>query len=224
MPVSAPLHPWEWPQRPWSRVHVDHAGPFCGKMFLIIVDAYSKWIEAQVVSSTTTYTTIEHLRTLFATHGLPEVRVSDNGAAFTSEEFAEFTKKNGIRHVRVAPYHPSSNGLTERAVKTFKEGMKKAGNSGSSECRIARLLFQDRITPQSTTGVSPAELLLSRRIRSHLDQLQPNLIDRVNARQQAQKRNHDNHAKLRNLKVGDPVFVRNFNKGPKWLSGTIHDV
>jgi len=67
-------------------------------------------------------------------------------------------------------------------------------------------------------------LLLGRRIRSHLDQLQPNLTDRVNARQQAQKKNHDNHAKLYNLKVGDPVFVRNFNKGPKWLSGTIHDV
>ena len=27
-PPSAPLHPWEWPQRPWVQVHVDYAGPF----------------------------------------------------------------------------------------------------------------------------------------------------------------------------------------------------
>ncbi|XP_065906439.1 uncharacterized protein [Dysidea avara] len=80
------------------------------------------------------------------------------------------------------------------------------------------------MTPHSTTGVSPAELLLGRRIRSHLDQLQPNLTNRVSTRQQAQKKNHDSHAKFRSLQVGDSVFVTNFNNGPKWLSGTIHDV
>ena len=41
-PPKALLHPWEYPQRPWSRIHIDHAGPFLGHLFLIIVDAYSK--------------------------------------------------------------------------------------------------------------------------------------------------------------------------------------
>ena len=27
-PPATPLHPWEWPQAPWSRVHADFAGPF----------------------------------------------------------------------------------------------------------------------------------------------------------------------------------------------------
>ena len=58
----------------------------------------------------------EKLRTTFATHGLPEVLVSDNGSVFTSEDFKVFTRRNGIRHVTSAPYHPSSNGLVERAV------------------------------------------------------------------------------------------------------------
>jgi hypothetical protein len=40
-PEKAPLHPWEYPSRPWERLHLDYAGPFYGKMFLIIVDAYS---------------------------------------------------------------------------------------------------------------------------------------------------------------------------------------
>ena len=44
-PPSAPLHPWEWPKKPWSRVHVDYAGPFLGSMFLVLVDAHSKWMD-----------------------------------------------------------------------------------------------------------------------------------------------------------------------------------
>ena len=41
-PKKAPMHVWEYPSRPWERVHVDFAGPFLGHMFLIVVDAYSK--------------------------------------------------------------------------------------------------------------------------------------------------------------------------------------
>jgi len=42
-PKTAPLHAWEWPARPWQRIHVDFAGPFSGTMFLVVVDAHSKW-------------------------------------------------------------------------------------------------------------------------------------------------------------------------------------
>ena len=91
-PAKAPLHPWEWPNRPWSRIHVDYAGPFLGKMFLITVDAYSKWMEVQLVPTATSHNTIQKLRSIFATHGLPEVLVSDNGTAFTSVEFQDFTQ------------------------------------------------------------------------------------------------------------------------------------
>ena len=65
-PASAPLHPWEWPDTPWSRLHLDFAGPFLGHMYLITVDAHSKWLDVQVMSSITTANTIEKLRTLFA--------------------------------------------------------------------------------------------------------------------------------------------------------------
>ncbi len=40
-PPVAPLHPWEWPAQPWSRIHIDFAGPFKGHMFLVLVDAHS---------------------------------------------------------------------------------------------------------------------------------------------------------------------------------------
>ena len=51
-PDKAPLNPWEWPIRPWSRIHIDHLGPIEGKMILIVIDAHSEWIEAIPVPST----------------------------------------------------------------------------------------------------------------------------------------------------------------------------
>ena len=44
-----PVHFWEWPATPWQRIHVDFAGPFVGRMFLIIVDAHSKWPEVEIM-------------------------------------------------------------------------------------------------------------------------------------------------------------------------------
>ncbi len=41
-PAKAPLHPWFWPAHPWQRLHVDFAGPFLGKTFVVVVDAHSK--------------------------------------------------------------------------------------------------------------------------------------------------------------------------------------
>ena len=118
-PPCSPLHPWEWPGRPWSRVHVDYAGPFMGKMFLLIIDAHSKWMDIHCVNSATSSMTIEKLRTTFASHGLPEIVVTDNGPNFMSSEFKSFLQKNGIRHITSAPYHPLSNGLEESSPDFF---------------------------------------------------------------------------------------------------------
>ena len=219
-PPKAPLHPWEWPTRPWSRLHIDFAGPLHGKMFLLVVDANSKWMEVVICNSATSATTIEKLRTIFATHGLPDMIVSDNGTCFTSQEFQEFVVKNGIKHVRTTPYHPSSNGQVERAVKIFKEGLKKL-TQGTLETQIARFLFQYRITPHTTTGVSPAELLMGRQLRSHLSLLNPDIAARVLSKQQAQKDTHDRKAKERKFTVGDKVWVREFPGGSSWLRGTL---
>ena len=127
-PPPAILHPWEWPTRPWARLHVDYAGPFMGKMFLVVVDAHSKWMNVVTTATATSRVTIKALRSIFSTHGLPELLVSDNGAVFTSEEFKVFLQRNGIRHRVSAPYHPASNGLAERAVQTLKQVLKKHRN------------------------------------------------------------------------------------------------
>ncbi|XP_039465072.1 uncharacterized protein K02A2.6-like [Oreochromis aureus] len=151
-PPTAPLHPWEWPESPWSRIHVDYAGPFLGKMFLIIVDAHSKWMDVYPVKFSTSQVTIEKLRQSFSVFGPPKMLVSDNGTCFTSAEFESFMKQNGIDHVRSAPFHSSSNGLAERAVQTFKEGMKKV-KGDTLQTRLSRFLFSYHITLHATTGL-----------------------------------------------------------------------
>ena len=223
-PAVAPLHPWIWPTAPWKRVHVDFAGPFLDKMFLVIVDAHSKWPEVIPMSSTTAPKTIAALQTLFAKYGLPEQLVSDNGPQFSSEEFAHFTKANGIKHIYSAPYHPSSNGLAERFVQTFKRAMKAGAKDGNPlNVRLAQFLLCYRSTPHATTDLSPSELFLQRKIRTRLDLLKPDVETLVASKQACQKKHHDSHAKYRQLSPGQLVMARDFRSTSKWIPGAIVD-
>jgi hypothetical protein len=156
-PPVAPLQPWAWPSRVFERVHIVFAGPFQGAMFLVAVDAYSKWPQVFVMPSTTVTKTIEALRQMFSMYGLPEHIVSDNGPQFTAEEFAVFTKTNGIRHTRSAPYHPATNGLAERFVQSLKQGLKASLSSGLPLIqRLSHFLLTYRSSVHSTTGVTPS--------------------------------------------------------------------
>ena len=219
-PAVAPLHPWQWPTRPWSRLHIDYAGPMDGKMFLVVIDAHSKWIEVFPTSHATALTTVQHLRQLFAQFGIPDSIVSDNGTQFTAQEFQDFCKSNGIQHIRSSPYHPSSNGLAERAVQVFKQGMKKA-SSGTVSDKVSRLLFHYRITPHTTTGLTPSEMLMGRTLRSRLDLLKPDVQQRVIQKQSKQKLDRDKHSKSRIFSERERVFAKNFGQGEKWLPGKI---
>ena len=151
----APLHPWLWPTKPWQRLHLDFAGPFQGRMYLLVSDAHSKWPEIIKMKGTTANRTIEELRKLFSSYGLPEQVVTDNGLQFSSEEFAIFTKTNGVKHITSSPYHPSTNGAVERLVQTFKKSMRASANDGRSQSqRLASFLLSYRTTAHSTTRVT----------------------------------------------------------------------
>lgn len=175
-------------------------------MILVIIDAHSKWVEAICTHGSTSAVVIEELRTLFAQFGIPETVVTDNGTCFVSTEFENFLSRNGVKHITSAPYHPASNGLAERAVQVVKQGLRK-NTRGSMKSRLAHLLFQYRITPQTTTRVSPSELLLGRRPRSRLDLLRPYTAEQVEKKQSAQKEQHDGRSRERKLDVGTTVFV-----------------
>ena len=174
------------------------------------------------MSSTTSSKTIDILRTLFARYGLPEQVVSDNGPQFTSDEFAQFMKTKGVKHIRTAPYHPSSNGQAERFVQTFKRAM-RAGeiDESSLSTRLSQFLLTYRSTPHATTNSTPSELFLQRKVRTRFDLLKPDIQSIVNKKKARQKEYHDQHSKIRRFSVGQLVMIRDFLSNRKWMSGTI---
>jgi transposase InsO family protein len=106
-PFKATLHSWPPATKPWERIHIDFAGPYLGRHFLIVVDAYSKYPEVILAPNTTSRQTVTMFRKLCAQHGVPETIVSDNGTQFTSHEFREFCKANAVNHILSPPYHPN---------------------------------------------------------------------------------------------------------------------
>ena len=172
--------------------------------------------------TTTSTATIHELRCLFASYGLPEQLVSDNGPQFVSDEFQVFLKSNRVKHIRSAPYHPSSNGLAERFVRTFKTALRAAEYTRLTfHQQLMNFLLSYRTTPHTTTGATPASLFLNRHVRTRLDLLHPSVHTRVTANQAKQKEQHDQHTHSRNFTVGQRVLVRNFRDGPKWVPGTL---
>jgi hypothetical protein len=220
-PSLAPLHPWEWPEQPWKRVHIDYAGPFQGHMFLVVVDAYSKWPEVIPVQSTTSEATIEVLRVIFSRYGLPPQLVSDNGPQFVSAEFTRFLEENGIKHITSAPYHAATNGLAERFVQTFKSALRSAKKEcGTVQTKLSKFLFKYRTAQNSTTGVSPAKLFMGRQLRTRLDLMVPDLKKDVIDKQTDQVQNRKASVNPK-YDIGESVLIRDYRGDDKWMTGFV---
>ena len=208
---------WTMTKESWQRIHVDFAGPFLGQMFLIMVDAHSKWLEIIPMTIVSSKRTTEEMDRVFATHGIPTVIVSDNGTNFSSEEFTAYMNNNHIKHIFTPPYHPASNGIAERAVQTFKNAMKSAEGEGSVQSRINTFLLRYRLTPHTTTGKAPCEVLMGRTIRSKLDFLRPI--------EQSEPKRDDNWGLEENkFEPGETVFAVDFRKKGTWVEGVIEDI
>ena len=93
-PTNAHAHMMPWPcaQRPWQRIHMDFCGLLYNQYWLVIVESISMWSEIfYFIKMPDTGKMLTKLKFLFASMGLPEEYVSDNGSQFTSEEFHTFS-------------------------------------------------------------------------------------------------------------------------------------
>ena len=87
------------------------------KHYLLLVDYYSGWIEVRRLDSLSSTATIEVIKSIFSTHGICEMVISDNGPQFAAQEFHQFTDCYGFTHVTSFPWY---NGEAEWAVGTIK--------------------------------------------------------------------------------------------------------
>lgn len=201
-----------FPEKPWSRIGTD-LFELEGKSFVIVVDYSSRWFEFRELKNTTTIAVTTALSDIFSIHGIPEIVVSDNGPQYSSYEFKEFAKCWGFTHVTSSPLHPQANGEAERAVQTAKNILKKNANPylGLLAYRSAPL----------RNGLTPSEILMSRKIRTKLpvlpDNLVPkecnkeNLLEKEENYREKYSRNFNNHHRIQKLPVlqtGDKVYVR----------------
>ncbi|KAI7802904.1 hypothetical protein IRJ41_022848 [Triplophysa rosa] len=221
--VTAPMQPVEYPKGPFQHVAIDIVGPFergavdC-KFAITLIDYFTKWPEVGFASSVTTQTVLKFLTTLFAREGNPCTINSINGPQFTSSEFAEFLKEQGIKHIKTSVYHPQANGAIERFNRVLKECLQTAEVARNPwKSTVLTMLKRYRATTHAMTGETPF-LLLGRNMRTKLNVLPPEVgpdqftqvRDRVKRRQAKSKHYTDckRGSKFRNIKVGDKVRVR----------------
>lgn len=137
MQTAAPPVNWLKNEDKWSRKHLDLAGPLAGKPAPVAY-SHTKWIEAMPIKHANTTRTVSGPRSIFSRFGVPCTVVSDKGTQFTSEEFATFMEINNITHLQTALYHSQSNGASERAVQTVKDGLRKM-KEGNTEDNLMGL-------------------------------------------------------------------------------------
>jgi len=150
------LHPHNVPRFPWQKLGTD-LFDYQGAQYLLATDYYSKYPIVRKLNSSTSAAVINHLKSVFADHGIAETLVSDNGL--------QYSKQWGIDHVTSSPLYPQSNGSIEQSVQTVKNLLRKAEASGQDPY-MALLTYQT--TPVDSNFLSPAQLLNHRDYRTQI--------------------------------------------------------
>ena len=219
-PPPVPLQMTNLPPKPWHTVNVDFCGPFpTGEYLLVVIDAYSRFPEVEIVHSTAGKGTMAKLDRIFSTHGIPKVLKSDNGPPFFSEEFKTYVRERGIRHRKSTPLWPQGNAEVESFMKPLTKAVRSAHAEGRDwKAFLYQFLLNYRATPHSTTGIAPAQLLFNRKITTKLPEIsQPEdtpADTAVRAKdtkaKEKMKQRADKRARSRqpDIKIGDTVLVR----------------
>ena len=229
------LHPHDIPGLPWQVVGTD-LFDYAGQTYLLVTDFYSKYFEIELLRQNTARCVINNLKKIFARFGVPDEVVSDNGSQYsntrnlfsTTHEFKQFAEEWGFRHTTSSPEYPQSNGAAERAVQTAKRIFKKAAADKKDPFEG---LLKYRNTPFEDIGVSPVQLLMSRRTRTmiptHRRLLLPQAVDpdqvvkALKQRQSVSKKNYDKQGRdLPQLEPGDKVRIRP-NRDREWRKAEV---
>ena len=153
------------PQAPWEFIITDYHGPLSnGEYIIVIIDEYSRFPIVESVKSTSASKAIPIYEKVFSTFGIPVKVKTDNGSPYNSREFDSFMKYMGIKHQKITPVYPQSNGMVEQ----FNRMLEKVVHTSKTEKRnfkqeLNHFLRNYRTTPHMTTGKTPAELLFQNR-------------------------------------------------------------
>ena len=211
------------PEAPWLNISADFYGPLpTGEYLLVIIDEYSRYPIVEIIRSTSANTVIPVFDKVFSMFGLPRVVKTDNGPPFNSEQFSKFADCLGFHHRKITPLWPQANATAERFMRTLRKAIRVSETVNIPwKQTLNTFLREYRSTPHSTTGASPADLMLRYKMHTKVPTLTSTIEknidhtirDKDNTAKAKMKRNSDarRHAKPRPLIPGDAVL----HKQPK---------
>ena len=220
----------EIPTRPWSKISAD-LFQLDGSNYLVMVDHYSYFFELDPLGgNTSANAVIRSMKRQFARYGIPDECISDNGTQFESHEYLRFSREYGFIVRKSSPYHSRGNGKAESAIKIAKNILKI---SRHEDPYLALLAYRN--TPQQRYDYSPAERLMSRRLRDIIPtaphQFAPHTVspsqvqENISERRRGSKAQYDKRASapLAEFSEGDKVYVkpRPTKKHQPWIYGEV---
>eukprot|EP00794_Sanderia_malayensis_P014624 gene14624-16139_t len=231
---------------PFYMIGVDLIGPLKtirsgNKYILSVIDYYTKYAEAKALPNQEAETIVRALEEIFARHGMPSVLLTDQGRNFESHLMKSVCQLFGIEKRRTTAYHPQTDGLCEGFNGVLKALLRMKVNCDKNDWdeQLPHALLAYRVSKQSSTGVTPFEMLYGRDIRLPLgteqeellakpthgpakyledlrkrqDNIRKIVIERLKKAQQKQKRNYDSKYCSQQSKIfhiGDTVLLKNF--------------
>ncbi|KAI7789577.1 hypothetical protein IRJ41_019347 [Triplophysa rosa] len=187
------------PSEPWQKIGTDFPG--------------WKELSMALLPNTSAACVIMHMKSIFARHGIPQIVCSDNGPCYSSKEFQDFAVEYDFKHVTSSPLYPQSNGKAEKGVHIVKQLLKKAA-SRKGDPYLALLNY---LASPLEHGMSPAEILMGRKLRTTLPYVTKQNKNRAWRKKQIclkqkQKAIYDKTSRsLRPLATKDTVRLENNN-------------
>ena len=202
------VQPWPTPKESWERVHSD-LYQWDGQDFILIVDAYSNWVEITKMKSTTSSAIIATLSEQFKRWGLPIKFVTDNGPQYVSAETRSWLEELDIIPKNSPPYNQRSNGLAECYVGKVKAAMKKG-------VQLEDWILMHNNTPLHSDGSTPAERFIGRKLRTPLTNINPLFTADLEEKQPEAKR----AGPRRSFSKDQPVYYRD-PRTKEWIPAVV---
>ncbi|XP_014666499.1 PREDICTED: uncharacterized protein K02A2.6-like [Priapulus caudatus] len=211
-----PLHMTKLPEKPWTHVSVDFCGPIpSGDYLVVVIDDYSRFPVVEILTKLTARSTIPKFDKIFSEYGIPVEVKTDNGPPFQGGEFREFANNLGFTHRKITPLWPKANGEAERFMRTIGKAVKTSNIENLNwKQELYKFLRNYRATPHSSTGISPAQALFNREIRTKLPgyekkpQTEIDIREKDKRSKQRMKTYADVRAHETRVRVGNRVLVK----------------